>query len=274
MNILDLNKSQKKIETFIEDGKSKIHILTDFDKTLTKGRLSKNTSVIAKIRESAHVPELMKEGLYKNFNRFHPFENDPDLSNAAKSKYMVEWYKATDQVFMSHKLSKQMLADVVEHSDLDFRDDIQDLFAICKEHKIPIVIISAGLGDLIQLYLEKYNMLSPNVHIVSNFFIYNEQGDVIDRTLPVIHPMNKYESLINESKFFSKIKDRTNVIQMGDHVGDYQMVSGFDYKTLLSIAYLHIDCPKVKQQFAENFDIIYEHEADFTEVINILKKAK
>ncbi len=274
MAIVNPQEYQLKLQAIAKHGLSKIHILSDFDRTITKGIEFQNTSVIAKLRESKHIDDEMKRKLGKIYAYYHPFEIDPDLSNAEKSKYMVEWYKKTNQVFVDHKLSKPTLRKVVAESDLDFREQTYELFALCAQHEIPIIIISAGLGDLIQMYLEKHNLLSEHVHIVSNFFKFNQQDQVCGMIGSTIHPMNKYESIIEKMPFYKDIKNRTSVIQMGDHIGDYHMVSGFLYKELVSISFLSQDCPKLLEQFQAKFDVVYTHEADMSEAIKIIQLAQ
>lgn len=40
---------------------------------------------------------------------------------------------------------------------------------------IPVLIFSAGLGDVIEILLKNFNMYRENIRVVSNFMKFNEE---------------------------------------------------------------------------------------------------
>lgn len=261
-----------KIKEFKNAGVNKLHILTDFDRTLTKGITKKATSVISKIRDSKYISNELKQEMNNLYNYYHPFEIDTQLSNAEKAKYMHEWYKKTTKVLIEHDLTDELIDKIVAESELEFRDGIDEFLETANKLKIPVIIISAGIGNLIEKYLVKNNLNYKNIQIISNFYKCDQDGYITKFLDPVIHPMNKFELQVrNFPSTENLISDRTNIIQMGDHIGDFNMAEGFNYNNLLTLAFLNKGSKETFEQFKKAADIVYTTEASLTEITNILK---
>lgn len=53
-----------------------------------------------------------------------------------------------------------------------------DFLSTLNKHDIPTVVFSAGLGDVIELILEKEGLLYKNIRIASNFMNFNENASL------------------------------------------------------------------------------------------------
>ena len=69
---------------------------------------------------------------------------------------------------------------------------------------------------------------------------------------------------------YEKIKDRKNIIVIGDSLGDADMAHGFDHKNLIKIGFLDSEDLEQKQQFIETFDVVIEGGGDFSFVKDCL----
>lgn len=58
-------------------------------------------------------------------------------------------------------------------------------------------------------------------------------------TRPIIHILNKNEQAIHETEYFDLIRDRDNVILMGDMIGDSEMAEGVPHNTVLKIGFVY-----------------------------------
>lgn len=94
------------------------------------------------------------------------------------------------------------------------RDGSAEAFMKLRDQHIPLVIVSAGIGDIIELILERENLLTSNVTIVSNFLKFTENK--INGTLTIqgyketqlVHIFNKNEHpYIHASKNNSVINE-------------------------------------------------------------------
>lgn len=62
-----------------------------------------------------------------------------------------------------------------------FRDKVKEFTDLLSQNHIPLLIFSAGLGDVIQLLLQRFSMDTNNVRVVSNFMRFN--NEVCDTSL-------------------------------------------------------------------------------------------
>jgi 5'-nucleotidase len=50
-----------------------------------------------------------------------------------------------------------------------------------------------------------------------------------------VHSYNKGETVVKDLPIYNEIKDRKNIILLGDSLGDPHMADGFDYETIIKI---------------------------------------
>lgn len=142
------------------------------------------------------------------------------------------------------------------------------------ENNIPLIILSAsGLGyESISYTFEKIHKLYDNIEIISNAFIRDESWKAIAVREPVIHSFNKDETVIKNFPIYKKIKDRKNILLLGDGIGDANMADGFEYENILKIWFLNNDTPESREKFSEAYDLLILGDGSMDEVIEIVKK--
>lgn len=62
--------------------------------------------------------------------------------------------------------------------------------------------------------------------VISNFLSYNNDGVIEGFKGPLIHVLNKNEVAIQKTDYYDLIKERSNVILIGDSLGDAKMADG------------------------------------------------
>jgi len=96
-NIIITNPDEfkKKKKAFVEGGASKLHVLSDFDRTLTKAfhGEEKTGSIISKLRgeKGKYLTEDYAERSQKLFDKYHPIEISNDFLQYEKNEKMFEW---------------------------------------------------------------------------------------------------------------------------------------------------------------------------------------
>jgi HAD superfamily hydrolase (TIGR01544 family) len=163
------------------------------------------------------------------------------------------------------------LKDIVVNGHLKFREGVSDFLNFLYEKNIPLVIISAsGCGDAIRMFFEKAGKDYSNIIYITNQFIWDKNDIAIGVKEPVINSMNKDETALKKiPEVFDKIKNRKNVILLGDNMEDVAMTEGFEYETLIKIGFLNFDNDQLRQKYKETFDVVLEGDGDF-EHINLL----
>lgn len=276
-NVLISNEDElERIKLQIKkDGISKLHILADFDKTLTKAFTDgkKITSVIAVLRDENYLSENYSKKAHKLYEKYHPIEINPKIPLNEKKKAMYEWWKTHFDLLIKEKLNKKDIEKVVNSGKIELRDGSSNFIEFLHENNVPLIILSsAGLGhEAVAMYLRKQKLLYENVNIISNEFIWDKNGYALNVKEPIIHAMNKDETLVKNFSFFNKIKDRKNVILLGDNIEDVGMIKGFDYDNLLKIGFLNENVKENLEYYKKAYDILILDDDNMNYVNDLLK---
>jgi len=263
-------------QLILKQGKDKIHVLADFDRTLTKAFVNgkKIPSIISILRDKDYLSEEYSEKAKALANKYHPIEINPSISMQEKKKAMLEWWTQHFDLLIKSGLNKKHLERVINEENIQFRKGVAEFLDFLYKNGIPLVIMSsAGLGgDSISMYLEKQGKLYNNLYIISNSFEWNSIGNAVTYKKPIIHVMNKDETAIKNYKVFDLVKNRKNVLLLGDSLGDLGMITGFDYDNLIKVGFLNEEIDKNISQYRENFDIILLNDADFNYINKLIKE--
>lgn len=260
----------------IEDGIENVHILADFDKTLTKQFVGGKEvpSLISVLRDHNYLTPDYPEKAHMLFNRYHAIEIDSNIPKEEKIKAMHEWWTKHYELLIKSKFNKKDVASAVESGHVEFREGVLEFFDFLKDKNIPLVIISsAGLGtEAIEMYIKKSGKLFDNVHIVSNEFEWDGEGYLVKAKEPIIHAMNKNETTLKEFPFFDEIKDRKNIILLGDSPDDLGMAEGFEYKNMISVGFLNKNIESNIENYKKMFDAVITGDSDLSFVNDLLKE--
>lgn len=264
-------------EEFKKDGAEKLHVLADFDRTLTKefvqGR--KIASLISVLRDNNYLTPDYPEKAKALYAKYYPIEKDLSISLEKRKKTMKQWWTEHFELLINSNLNIKDIEKAVEHQDLELRKGTDEFLNLLKENNIPLVILSSsGLGEeAIELYLKKRNLLFENIHIISNSFQWDNQGQAIRINTPIIHTLAKNETIIKDfPKIFEKVKERKNVILLGDSVSDIEMITGFDYNNLIKIGFLNEEIEKDLENYKENYDVLILNDSSVEFINNLLSQ--
>ena len=261
----------------IEQGEDNFHVLADFDRTLTKAYVKgkKNPSVISVLRDGNYISKEYAKKAHELFDKYHPVEINLNIPVEERKKAMYSWWSEHFELLIKSGLKKSHIEEIVKQGKIEFREGAFEFFDYLNEKQIPLVILSsAGLGtDSISLMLKKYKKNYKNIHIISNEYIWDENGKATNIKKPIIHCMNKDETILkNISKVYEKINDRKNVLLLGDGIGDLEMITGFYYDNLLRIGFLNEEVEKNLETYKKNFDVVITNDGTFEFVNEFVKE--
>lgn len=263
-----------KTDFILQDGASKLHIITDFDRTLTQAFVDGEykSSLISVLYTEWYLSDHYQKTAQWYFDHYHPIEIDESIPLAERRAAMTERWVRHKQLLISEWLTRQHIYDAMQTHGVVLRSGAKEFFHLCAEKNIPVVIFSAsGLGVIaIKKFLEKDNLLTSNVHIISNDFVRDDQGRAIDFQKPIIHSLNKGETILHEYDFADQLVNRPNIILMGDSIGDAAMANGSEYDHLLKIWFLNKDVEQKRKLYQEHFDVIIENDGDMDIVNEII----
>ncbi|MBN2459306.1 haloacid dehalogenase-like hydrolase [Candidatus Woesearchaeota archaeon] len=272
--IRDKNKLEKKIRQMKKGGTELLHVISDFDKTLTRVTSKKagaSTSYDPLERDIGSEEFIRKAKEMLKY--YYPIEISPLLQMGYKKRKMDEWWEKYFELAVKHGMSKAIIQQAIDKYNLYLRRGARELFSSLKKNNIPFLVFSAGVGNLIEKHLKDKGLLSANVHIVSNFFIFNKKGAAVGYSRPLVHVFNKNEGLIRISAYKKQIKKRKNVILLGDSLGDLTMADGMKHECIVKIGfYNHKHDKQRMSKYKKGYDVIITGNKDMLYVNKMLKE--
>ena len=271
-----MQKVDQIIKKMAAGGAAKLHILADFDRTLTLAFVNgvATPSITAILRDHNYLTPDYPAKAKALYAHYGAIEKDPKFPKEKKKELMNEWWRAHFDLLMKSGLSKNDIAQAMASGIVQFRPGALEFIDTLHKHDIPLVIMSAsGIGEeSISARLKQENRHLKNIHIIGNAFIWDENDKAIGFREPIITGMNKDKTMIQSFPAFEAVKDRPNVILLGDNLGDVGMVEGFPFQNLLKIGFLNEPTPEAAEEYAKHFDVIIPDDGPFDYVNEVLKK--
>jgi len=270
--IVPNQKDLKRIkEEIARDGIDSLHIVADFDRTLTRAYIN---GVPAKrpfslIREGDYLHPDYTAGAQELFNTYHPIEISNDLSKEEKDKEIKKWWRLHLELMKKYGITQRVFQDIVETQKIQLRDGVRELMTLLHSQGIPLVIMSAGLGDMISAVLKAEGLLFDTVYIVSNFFQFDQEGKATGIQDTIIHSLNKHEVETRNLSFYPTIENRKNVVLLGDSIDDLGMVAGFTCKNIIRIGFQNER--EEDTTFIESFDITITDDGDVNAITELVQ---
>ncbi|HLC58728.1 MAG TPA: hypothetical protein VJI68_02610 [Candidatus Nanoarchaeia archaeon] len=105
-----------KINNIKQEGINCLHLVADFDRTITKAHHIDNKVFTSSgiLIEGNYISEEFNKEARNLFSTYRPNEISKELSLKEKSLKMHEWWTKTLQLFIDHKLNKNLLKEIIE----------------------------------------------------------------------------------------------------------------------------------------------------------------
>lgn len=255
------------------------HILSDFNRTLTCAYVDgkKTPSLISVLRDNDFLDDAYAQQAHTYFDHYSPLEQDPQYTYWERKALMHERRSKHFALLIEKWLSQHHIRKVTHWWYMQLRPWVKEFLQKTHRLAIPFVIISSnGLwAECIRQFLDHQWVLYSNIHIISNEYIWSDNGVAIWVKQPIIHSLNKDETTLQEFSFGPTIAERKNIILLWDSLGDLAMSDWFDYDSRTTIGFVnHIpETPDHIQQAYENaFDYCIYWDWDFTLVDQVFEE--
>ena len=247
-------------EAIAEGGVENLYVVSDFDNTLTTAFVNgeRVPSLISVLRNGNYLTADYAKKAQALFDRYHPIEIDSSFPLKEKKKVMYKWWTTHFKLLIKSGLNRKDIEDVVKSGGNQLREGIPEFISTLNKNEMPLIILSAsGLGkDAIKIFLEEENVLLNNVNIISNSYEWDSKGNAITAKEPIIHSMNKDLEVIRDLSVFEKIKNRGNVLLLGDNLSDSKVVDNIEFDNLIKIGFLNDNVGSNLEEYKENYDVI------------------
>ncbi len=265
---------EKKLLEFRKSGAKRLHVITDFDRTLTPTCIhGVSTSVsVGLLRRVGILGEQYTREAHELFDRFHPIEIDPKLTLEEKSGAMEEWWRLHLGILVQYAVSRKQLYSAIDKADIVLRDGTKKFLTRLAALHIPVLVFSSGLGDVIEEVLRREQLLTSQVHLIANFFLFDDEGKAIAvDNKQIIHVFNKKEVAIQDTPWGQNTLARKNVLLLGDSLGDAQMADGLEHDSVLKIGFLNEHIEQFREQYMQAFDVVLENCESLDPVMDLLE---
>lgn len=273
--ITDKSKFNRLKKNFVKGGAEKLHVITDFDRTLTPAFINgeRFSSIISILRTENVLTEDYAKKAHALFEKYHVIEANHKLPLSIRKKAMEEWWTVHFKLLIKTGLAEKDILHVVNSGKVRLRKGTDKLFKTLNKNNVPIIIFSAaGLGEAIPLYLQKKKLWKQNAFAITNTFKWDANGKAVGINKPIIHSLNKNEQTIHHSVAYEMTKDRKNILLLGDSVSDVEMVKGFKYENILKIGFLNEKIDEKLALYKKHFDALILNDGSFDFVNELLRE--
>lgn len=254
------------IRLILDGGKESLQILTDFDKTLSSyykkdknGSKIKAHSSFQVVEESSQLGSVASQELRALHDKYYPIEMSPTLSSEEKTPLMIEWYKTSFNVGINAGVKLSLLPSMIKETHVILREGMDGFLRKVEQFNIPLLVASAGLGDVIDEVFQQQAKIPSQLSVLANYYDFDSDGNAVGLKSDVmIHTFNKDQICNIHKPYFDKYIKKTNAFVMGDTLGDPLLSNGIDYlKCILKIGFLNNDVEASLSQYLSAFDLVF-----------------
>ncbi|CAL8108170.1 unnamed protein product [Calicophoron daubneyi] len=268
--IYDQSRCADKLKKIALEGCDKLQIISDFDYTISVFREGHKQFMTT--HESIEMHPKMRRSTIDKLRclraKYLPAETDASIPSDVVFSMLASWWHQSNEILSSEPITRKMISEVEQFAPIAIRKDFAPFVNYLHELEIPLTIFSAGLGDVIAQLLRNALVPMDKISIISNFMLFNENGESYAFQEPTIHSHNKvFATLLhqNDSPDLNLPQlSRPNVILMGDSATDVSMSQGLKCDTLLQIGYLNNPTPEKLETYKRLFDIVLLRQETFS----------
>lgn len=251
-----------KIDKF-KNLKDDYFVIADFDHTLTTAKSTASMGIVPK-----YLGGECLENRLKLYNYYRPLELDYTIKLEEKQKLMKEWATKSFTLLSKHIKSEETIRNSLKDANLYLKKGAKNFLEEMNKKNIPVIIMSAGVGNIIKEFLRKNECIYDNIEIVSNFFEFSEGKAYIDINNIIATSNKEYNRIPKEVQ--DRIKYRKGSLLLGDLIEDLKMQRQEDLEKTLTIGFLDENIEKSIEKYNKNFDIVLTENSDFNDVKNVL----
>ncbi len=233
-----------------------MYVVIDFDRTIT-AKDSQDSWDAAAIM----LGEEFTKKSYELYQKYRPIEQDYTITYKEKNRAMEIWYKSCMDLYYEYSLTKEKLEKSVEKSGLKFRNGMKEFLKEMYEKNVPVIICSAGIGNVIEIYLKDNNCYYENMYIISNFLMFDRNGKIEEYRNKLIHTMNKTVNGNLPKEIQDKLEGRQYKLLLGDTIEDKQMLDESEMSNTITVGFLNDKIEQNLELYKKEFDVCIVEDA-------------
>lgn len=193
--------------------------------------------------------KLLYSFFYNELEKLYDTKNESFINdNQHHYDYEVRkyWYGLNNRYIQKEQITRDNLCRILRQNRFIFRHGVLELLQVSKLG-VPITVVSGGLGDIILAVINSMHAkflkqeLSDIVKIYSNRILFDEQGF-----------MYFDDEFFNKREGACNIKDRQNLILVGDNLGDNFMAEHQQPDNFISICLIDQNLTESNPYYKQN----------------------
>ena len=215
--VRDEREIVEKLDRFRHDGPDKLQLVLDFDHTITAGKVSGEN-----IGTWDLFDYLMPEDVVRRHDKLYEKFRPKEIAGEMTDEEAVTWWSESFGLIVESKINLAQIEELFL-KEIRVRAGAKDLFDYCKDVQVPVIILSAGVKQIIEMILEKYQLRADNV--LATELTVDADGIITGWGKgTLIHNLNKRE--MGHFELSALREARPNAMLAGDDTSDSDMVSG------------------------------------------------
>jgi len=206
---------------------SDLIVIADFDATITSGDSEQCHDLLG-------ASKLMSKAFRDDFAPLLDWTTNVAIDG-------VEWWDTAHGFMVKHGMPpRQLIPRLVREAHMEPRPGALELLKKLEVMDVPVLIVSAGVTDVIEEFLRQHGALSENVTICSNRL--NYEADSAPKSVSPSPPITSFTKPLaykSASSFFAQHSSRRALIVLGDSVTDVDACENVPHDRVLSVGFVN-----------------------------------
>jgi len=234
-----------KHEGLLRDARlDKLLVITDFDATLTTGDSTQCHDLVG-------FSDLLAAQFREGFAPLLDWQTNP-LTDG------VQWWDTAHALMVKYgQPPRSLIPRMVRQSSMVPRPGALKLLHRLALLNVPVLIVSAGLSDVIEEFLRQHDALTENITVCSNRLNYG--ADLAPQSVapdPPITSFTKASAYRAARSFFKHHAARRSLLVLGDSITDIDAATEVPYDHLISVGFPNSRGPEATAKYAESYDAL------------------
>jgi len=170
----------------------------------------------------------------------------------------VEWWDKAHEIMLKHGMPpRAKLQRLVPNAYMPPRPGSLEMLKKLEAMGVPVLIVSAGLSDVIEEWLRLHDALTENVTVCSNRLNYG--ADLAPQSVSPEQPVTSFTKAAAyrmAGAFFHHHLARRMILVLGDSVTDIDAAHEVPYDEILSVGFLNSRPTTSMTKYADTFDAV------------------
>lgn len=240
-------------------GAAKLRVIFDFDHTLTRF-IREDGQPAPMCHDTVERSPLMPEAFRVGYRQLWA---DQLVANGEGATWPNgEWWERSHGLMIEHGLREDWLPTIARDGGLRLRQGCQELIALLAAHGVPVLVVSAGITQLIEHVLSAGGVRSDCVRVRANRMRFDQDGVLRGFEPPTLHGYAKREVADAERAYLSESPHRPHVVVVGDGLRDCEPLVGVEgVDAALRVGFFNARTKAAQlAQYEETFDILLSNE--------------